>query len=1007
MGRRAAALLLLLIPTSAAPAYAQSAIVLDGSLNGLTDDLTAQPGPNYEIGEALGVQVGSNLFHSFSLFSIATGDSATFTEDPALNAGLPPIGNVIARVTGGVPSAIDGLLRSTIPNADLFLLNPAGVLFGGGSAIDVPGSLTISSAHSLVYAGGTESLSTVVAANPVLSAAAPEAFGFLGGAPAADLEFVNPDPIFPKLLRVPDGETFTAIGGNVRVVGVGNSAQLVASGGRVQVAAVGSAAIEVPVDLASWDVQPASSTQLGEVHLEGASALDASQFDASLPQGQVVIRGGRLTLADRAIVRAGGQIAGDTAVDIAVAEDVSLDGRSELRTETLGGLAGGTLRVSASEISLADQSLVRTRVFDFGGSERGGDISLRAGTVELDRSSIVSSTEGSGAAGNVEIVADQINVVSGSISAVSSTLGPGGEIQIKTGNLSVRGGVAEIVTTNGVTTGNSTAGGDIAIAATGSVAVRDGGLISAESTGSNPGGAVRIGAAVLEVSGEGLDAAGAPRPSSVQSAALASGDGGSVDIVANEVAVRGGIVQAFVASSASGGGGGIDISARRVSLEDGGQISTTSAGTGDSGAIDIAAIDEVSAVGNTVIAGTSTPSGIFSRSLLSGDAGDVRVEAPVIRVENGAEISTRAVTSGNSGDITLAAPQLVRVAGSSVITARGVDGTGGDVLVDTERFEVLDGAVVDVSTSGTGQGGEIHVRAGDVLVAGASSNGQRASLGAQADSSGNAEGITIEASRTVEIGDGGRITALSRGEGGPGSISITAGRIVVGGEVTAESFGGTGGNVSLTSRGDLAIAGGQITVRSGRGGGDAGSIFLSAARVLGRGGIVDANADAFGGNVEITASELVHLAGTQISAVSRGGANAQGLAGGNILIDPPAVVLNRSTLTANGFGNANGGNIFIAGNPLLISADSAITASSQFGTAGTIVFASPNAEVAGELAALPSAFLDASSLLAEACLAREEVSGTFTVRSTGALRPPPDAPLGLDAGRAGEQCEPR
>src|SRR5262249_20271011 len=144
-----------------------------------------------------------------------------------------------------------------------------------------------------------------------------------------------------------------------------------------------------------------------------------------------------------------------------------------------------------------------------------------------------------------------------------------------------------------------------------------------------------------------------------------------------------------------------------------------------------------------------------------------------------------------------------------------------------------------------------------------------------------------------------------------------------------------------------------------------------------------------------------------VNAISHGGANAQGLAGGNILIDPPAVVLNGSTLTANGLGNANGGNIFIAGNPLIVSSDSAITASSQFGTAGTVAFASPNAEVSGELAALPSAFLDPSSLLAETCLARDAVTGTFTVRTAGALRPPPDAPLGLDAGSAGGQCDAR
>src|SRR5258705_5979563 len=125
MRHRAAALPLLFFLIRAIPVLAQTAIVLDGSLNGLTDTI-APVGNDYVIGDDLGKQVGSNLFHSFSLFNLATGDIATFTDDP--NAGAP-ISNVIARVTGGTPSAIDGTLRSTIPGADFFFLNPAGVIF--------------------------------------------------------------------------------------------------------------------------------------------------------------------------------------------------------------------------------------------------------------------------------------------------------------------------------------------------------------------------------------------------------------------------------------------------------------------------------------------------------------------------------------------------------------------------------------------------------------------------------------------------------------------------------------------------------------------------------------------------------------------------------------------------------------------------------------------------------------------------------------------------------------
>src|SRR5215813_2842791 len=78
-------------------------ITLDGSL-GPAASLT---GPNYTIGSNLGQIRGGNLFHSFGLFNVLTGESATFS-------GPNSISNIIGRVTGGQASTIDGQIRSTI-----------------------------------------------------------------------------------------------------------------------------------------------------------------------------------------------------------------------------------------------------------------------------------------------------------------------------------------------------------------------------------------------------------------------------------------------------------------------------------------------------------------------------------------------------------------------------------------------------------------------------------------------------------------------------------------------------------------------------------------------------------------------------------------------------------------------------------------------------------------------------------------------------------------------------
>ncbi len=119
-------------------------VITDGTVG----PATALAGPDFAIGADLGTQTGGNLFHSFQRFSIATGEIATFSGPSSAN-------NVISRVTGGAVSDIDGTIRSTIPGADVFLINPAGLVFGPNASLDVQGSFHASSADYLGFADGT------------------------------------------------------------------------------------------------------------------------------------------------------------------------------------------------------------------------------------------------------------------------------------------------------------------------------------------------------------------------------------------------------------------------------------------------------------------------------------------------------------------------------------------------------------------------------------------------------------------------------------------------------------------------------------------------------------------------------------------------------------------------------------------------------------------------------------------------------------------------------------
>jgi len=118
-------------------------VTLDGTLG----RGGALPGPDYLIGADLGQQHGGNLFHSFKDFNLQSFESATFS-------GPSNVNNVISRVTGGNPSQIDGLIRSTILNADMYLVNPYGIMFGPNAQLDVQGSFHASTADYLRLGDG-------------------------------------------------------------------------------------------------------------------------------------------------------------------------------------------------------------------------------------------------------------------------------------------------------------------------------------------------------------------------------------------------------------------------------------------------------------------------------------------------------------------------------------------------------------------------------------------------------------------------------------------------------------------------------------------------------------------------------------------------------------------------------------------------------------------------------------------------------------------------------------
>ena len=155
-----------------ATAWAQR-ITVDGRLS----PAQTLAGPNYAITAGLGKQVGGNLFHSFGKFGLVQGESATFS-------GPVSVTNVVGRVTGGAASSIDGAVRSSIVGANLYLINPSGIVFGPNATVNVSGAFHAATADYVRFADGARFRATQPEGS-TLTSAAPAAFGFLNPMPAA------------------------------------------------------------------------------------------------------------------------------------------------------------------------------------------------------------------------------------------------------------------------------------------------------------------------------------------------------------------------------------------------------------------------------------------------------------------------------------------------------------------------------------------------------------------------------------------------------------------------------------------------------------------------------------------------------------------------------------------------------------------------------------------------------------------------------------------------------
>ncbi len=250
--------------------------------------------PNFQIDG--GATRGGNLFHSFSDFSIPTGGSAFFN-----NAA--DVQNILTRVTGGSISNIDGLIRAN-GTANLFLLNPNGIIFGQNASLNIGGSFVATTANALGFgnlgffsASNPEAPSALLTINPSALL-----FNQIAAAPIQNNSVapagLDPSGLDSFGLRVPDGRSLLLVGGNISMDG----GRLNAFGGRVELGGLaGAGTVGLNGDGNNLSLSFPNSVERSDIFLSNGAQVNVIAGDG----GSIAVNARNLEMTEGSVLSAG------------------------------------------------------------------------------------------------------------------------------------------------------------------------------------------------------------------------------------------------------------------------------------------------------------------------------------------------------------------------------------------------------------------------------------------------------------------------------------------------------------------------------------------------------------------------------------------------------------------------------------------------------------------------------------------------------------------------------
>ena len=848
-----------LIGTILFPAVAKAQIVPDDTLGAESSVVTPQQSRDLIEGGAVR---GENLFHSFSEFSIHEGQQVYFANPDSIT-------NILTRVTGSNISEIFGTLGVN-GGANLFLLNPNGILFGENASLDVAGSFTATTAESLIF--DSDEFSAVNPdAPPLLTVNFTPGLQYGGNGSEINNQAV---------LEVGNGQNLSLLGDEVN-----HSGSLTAPGGNIEVSGT-DVTFTGTVDTRSPD---------GSVGIFQISDRDNISIQESAISGELISQ----ALANSNVV-----LQADN--DISVDDDITSQSNNNLSFRT-----GRSLDISDNRtISLAGGNLI-TRFNDDLGSDpdagvasfsmnpnsaiitNGGNVSIEAGSfsnnsqINLANDSQIITGNAAGDGGDINLTA-QGDITTGFL--ISGFINNPGVAKVESdfvpintlsgtdnaGDITVNSSNGAIASTNFVLANALGEGGNITFNAAGNLTFTAPGEVSRlgdiSSVGSIPG--------ELTLQSDKTLLADDVR---ILNRIGGSGETKNITLTGKSILVEGSSIitltrdetQSELGEAQNARGGDVtvratdDIVIRNGNIATRGDFGTANAGdlTLETGRLTIIKDAEQSEFFDN-FSGVATTAGDNT----SGDGGDITIDAD----ESIELIGDRpGVFVPNSPE------ELLVLGGALISTSTEESGTSGDLTINTPRLTVRDRATVNTFPF-TGEGGNLTINATEIFVRGKAS----ISTGTLGQDAGD---LKVTSDRII-LRDGGRISTTSFGTGDAGNFDLFVDELSVGANssIGTNTFGaGDGGILSIES-GSIEIFGTSSTSLISNG-------INATSLTTGNAGNIEIDSD------RISISQNGEIATATINAGS----------GGNIEIDTGSLELNNGRINASTATASPGGDITI------------------------------------------------------------------------------------------------